>query len=101
MLTQNCDKKLKLCYDRDGELEMNNFTFLMEEQIFGSSALDIIKKYGTKCAITDFSILLGGYVSQDNYTNEGNQKKNRTGWWWTKTPVDESARVVFKDGNRG
>ena len=65
---------------------MNNFTFLTDEQLFGNNQLDIISRYGTKCAITDFSILLGGYVSSDDYTSEGNTRKDRTGWWWTKTP---------------
>ena len=62
---------------------MLDFAFLTEEQIFGDSQLDIIKNYGTKCAITDFSILLGGYVSSVDYTSEGNSRKDRTGWWWT------------------
>ena len=79
---------------------MNNFTFLTDEQIFGNNQLDIISRYGTKCAITDFSILLGGYVSSDYYTSEGNTRKDRTGWWWTKTPYDDDARVVSKDGGR-
>ena len=78
---------------------MNNFTFLTDEQIFGNNQLDIISRYGTKCAITDFSILLGGYVSSDYYTSEGNTRKDRTGWWWTKTPYDDDARVVNDDGN--
>lgn len=77
---------------------MNNFTFLTDEQIFGNSQLDILKNYGTKCAITDFSILLGGYVASDYYTSEGNSKKDRTGWWWTKTPYDDDARVVDRSG---
>ena len=50
---------------------MNNFTFLTYEQIFERNRLDIIEKYGTRCAITDFSILLGGFVSIYSYTNEG------------------------------
>ena len=75
-------------------LYMNNFTFLTDEQIYGNNKLDIISRYGTKCAITDFSILLGGYVSQDRYTSEGNTRKDRTGWWWTKTPYNNDARVV-------
>ena len=79
---------------------MNNFTFLTDEQIFGNNQLDIIKHYGTKCAITDFAILLGGYVSSDYYTSEGNTKKDRTGWWWTKTPYNDGARVVNNTGNR-
>lgn len=74
---------------------MNNFTFLTDEQLFGNNQLDIISRYGTKCAITDFSILLGGYVSSDDYTSEGNTRKDRTGWWWTKTPYNNDARVVY------
>lgn len=62
-----------------------DFTFLTEKQIFGYEKLDILKKYGAKCAITDFSILLGGYVSKKNYTSEGNTRNERTGWWWTET----------------
>jgi len=68
---------------------MNDFTFLTEEEIFGENQLDIIKKYGTKAAITDFSILLGGVVS-DYCTSEGNSKKDRTGWWWTKSSSEFS-----------
>ena len=43
---------------------MSNFTFLTQEQCFGkdesdkTDKLDILKKRGTKAAITDFSILL-------------------------------------------
>ena len=80
---------------------MNNFTFLTEEQIFGNNQLDIISRYGTKCAITDFSILLGGYVSSDYYTSEGNTRKDRTGWWWTKSSDgDNDALVVNEAGFR-
>ena len=42
---------------------MSNFTFLTEDQITGQNKLDIIKEYGIKCTTTDFSILLGVYVS--------------------------------------
>lgn len=77
-----------------------NFTFLTEEQCFGNSQLDILKKYGTKCAITDFSILLGGFVSSDYHTSEGNSRKDRACWWWTKSSDgDIDARVVLKGGN--
>ena len=78
---------------------MNEFTFLTEEQIYGNSQLDILKKYGTRCAITDFSILIGGYVSSNYYTDEGNSKKDRTSWWWTKSSDgDNYARVVASYG---
>ena len=79
---------------------MNNFTFLTDEQLFGNNQLDIISRYGTKCAITDFSILLGGYVSLDNYTSEGNTRKDRTGWWWTKTPYKNDLSVVSGYGGK-
>ena len=78
---------------------MLDFTFLTEEQCFGDKQLDILKKYGTKCAITDFSILLGGYVS-DYYTSEGNTRKDCSGCWWTKTPFDGDARIVDGYGFR-
>jgi len=73
----------------------SNITFLTEEQIFGDKQLDILKKYGTACAITDFSILLGGYVNNYYHTNEGNTDKDRTCMWWTRTDDgDNDARVV-------
>ena len=76
------------------------FTFLTEDQIFGNNQLDILKKYETRAAITDFSILLGGFVASGLYTSEGNSGKDRTGWWWTKTPYKNDARVVFIYGDR-
>lgn len=79
---------------------MNNFTFLTNEQIFGKDQLEIIRIYGTKCAITDFSILLGGSVSSEYYTSEGNTRKDRTGNWWTKSfDVDNNMYVVGSNGN--
>lgn len=73
---------------------MNNFTFLTEEQLFGNNALSIIKKRGTKAALTDFSILLGGYVG-DYYLDGSSSLKDRTGYYWTKTDDnDNDARDV-------
>ena len=77
---------------------MNEITFLTEEQVWGENQLDIFKKYGTKCAITDFSILLGGYPS-NHYTSEGKSRKNRTGYWWTKTQYDNNTRAVYTLGS--
>ena len=76
---------------------MNNFTFLTDEQIFGNNQLDIISRYGTKCAITDFSILLGGYVSSNYHTSEGNTRKDRTGWWWTKSSDGDNDALFVDD----
>ena len=77
---------------------MSNFTFLTEEQYFGSDKLDILEKRGTKAAITDFSILLGAYVS-DYHIDNDSSLEGRTGYYWTKSDDgDNDARVVNDDG---
>ena len=79
---------------------MSNFTFLTQEQFFEDDKLDIFKKRGTMAAVTDFSILLGAYVS--NYHVEGDSSlEGRTGYYWTKSDDgDNDARVVYGDGPR-
>ena len=79
---------------------MSKFTFLTEEQCFGADKLDIFEKRGTKAAITDFSVLLGGGVS-DEHVNNDSSLEGRTGYYWTKTDDGESyARVVYANGYR-
>lgn len=79
---------------------MFSTTFLTEQQIFSNDKkLEIFKKYGSKAALTDFSILLGAYVSTGYYTEEGTDLKYRTGWYWTKTRSSGgNARAVAHDG---
>ena len=79
---------------------MSDFTFLTEEQYFGDDKLDILEKRGTKAAITDFSILLGAYVS-DYHIDNDSSLEGRTGYYWTKSDDgDNDARVVDDDGSR-
>ena len=79
---------------------MSDFTFLTEEQIFGSNQIDVIKKRGTKAAISDFSVLLGGWVS-DYHVDSDSSLKGRTGYYWTKSDDgDNDARAVDDDGDR-
>lgn len=79
---------------------MGNFTLLTFEQAYGFDKLDIIKKYGTKAAITDFAILLGGSVSSNYYIVDENTKQ-KTCWWWTKTEYNDNAACIFNaNGNR-
>ena len=78
---------------------MSNFTFLTQEQCFGSDKLDILKKRGIKAAITDFSILLGAYVS-DYHIDNDSSLEGRTGYYWTKSDDgDNDARVVDDPGS--
>ena len=77
---------------------MSDFTFLTEEQCFGNDKLDILKKRGIQAAITDFSILLGGLVSDDHIDND-NSLEGRTGWYWTKSDDgNNDVPVVDDDG---
>lgn len=40
-----------------------DFTFLKEDQIWGDGALEVMKRYGTKVAPTDLTVILGGYMT--------------------------------------
>ena len=79
---------------------MSDFTFLTEEQYFGNDKLEILEKRGKKAAITDFSILLGAYVSDNNHIENDNSLEGRTGYYWTKSDDGyNDARVVNAYGN--
>ena len=74
---------------------MNDLTFLTYDQVFGEHRFDIINRYGTKCAMTDFSILLGCNVSRSEYTSEGIGQKNRAGCWWIKSGYGNNYACVI------
>lgn len=94
---------------------MLDFTFLTTGQIFGykvfdlfdlkfarhyyDKQLDVFKRYGTECAITDFSILLGGSV-KNYHDNEGRVGENRAGWWWSSTYTISSNSKAHAIGSR-
>lgn len=69
-------------------------TFLTEDQIWGGSALDVIKKYGTQTALTDLAIALGGYMGSGSTTSEG----DKAGYVWSASAYDSSVRVVLDGG---
>ena len=78
---------------------MRYFTFLTKEQCFGDDKLDILKKRGTQSAITDFSILLGAYVS-DYHIDNDSSLEGRTCRYWTKSDdEDNDACVVDNNGD--
>lgn len=83
---------------------MSNLTFLTREQCFESEKLDILQKRGTKAAITDFSILLGGWVDSNKYywhIDGDDSLEGRTGFYWTKSDDgDNDARMVDGSGRR-
>ena len=85
---------------------MSDFTFLTKEQCFGREQLDILEKRGTKAAITDFSILLGGVFSSDDYIDNDSSLEGITGGYWTKSETGYGMRkdfvyVIGDSGNGG
>ena len=64
---------------------MNKATLLKLNQIYGENRLEIIRQYGAQSIITDFSILLDGFVLNNYHSNYGFTLENRTGMWFTNT----------------
>ena len=97
-------------------LYMNSFKFLTSKQLLaGDDQLDFIKIYGMRAALTDFSILLGSWISEITwynfdegwdesslyYTSEGKTRKDRTGTWWTMDLGEyNDVYVVANSGGR-
>ena len=83
-------------------IKMNNqdLTLLSEGQIWGNdkeSKLEVIRKYGTKAAITDLCVLTGSYLCGDTYYNidEDSSLKGRASWFWTRSyDGDNNVRAV-------
>lgn len=72
-------------------------TFLTEDQIWGSKALDVIKKYGIKTGLTDLAIALGGCMGRGSTTSEG----EKAGYVWSASAgYDDYVRVVNNDGDQ-
>ena len=66
-----------------------NFTFLKDEQIWGDTALDVLKTYGTRVAPTDLAVLLGGKMNQNARTSEDDFACLS----WSASSVDDSEEV--------
>lgn len=64
---------------------MIEFTILDLNKIIGETKANLLRRYGTQSAITDLSILLGGYVSKTHYVQNRKTRKMMAGCWWTKT----------------
>lgn len=84
-----------------------NLTLLSEGQIWGNDKehqLEVIRKYGTKAAITDLCVLTGSDLCEDtNYNiDEDSSLKGRTSWLWTRSDYDDNnIFAVSKYGLRG
>ena len=81
-------------------------TLLSEGQIWGNdkeNQLEVLKKYGTKAAITDLCILTGCELFEDTVYNieEDSSLTGRTSWFWTRSDDgDNDVVAIGRDGNR-
>ncbi len=86
------------------KMNSQDLTLLSEGQIWGNSnesQLEVIRKYGTKAAITDLCVLTGSYLCEDTYYNIDEDKSltGRTSWFWTRSDDgDNDVRGVYKNG---
>ena len=74
---------------------MNNDIFLTQNQLYDDTALDVIKKRKPNAVITDYAIILGGYVS--NF-DDGSNLKYRIGSYFTGSYNESSVGIVYDDG---
>lgn len=82
-------------------LDIKEVTLLSEGEVFGLERIDITNRMGGRCAISDFAILLGAYVSDEVYIDDDSSLKGRTTWWWTRSSDgDGDVRTVLIDGDR-
>ena len=88
------------------KMNSQDLTLLSEGQIWGNSSesqLEVIRKYGTKAAITDLCVLTGSYLCEDTDYNIDEDKSltGRTSWFWTRSDDgDNDVRAVIEHGYR-
>ena len=87
-------------------MNSQDLTLLSEGQIWGNdseSQLEVIRKYGTKAAVTDLCILTGSSVCEDTDYNIDEDKSltGRTSWFWTRSDDgNNDVRAAEEDGIR-
>ena len=67
---------------------MVEITFLTKKQAFGLHRLNVLKKYGMECGVTDLTILLGGFASRKDKTVTSKSNKTNCGEWFTKSTCE-------------
>ena len=79
-------------------MNKDELTLLSKKEIFGENdvgQLDVLKKYGTKCAITDLGILTGNRYSYI-CLNDDKSLKGRTGFYWTQSSYGTDVVICVK-----
>ena len=85
------------------KMKEHDLTLLSEGQIWGNSnesQLEVIRKYGTKAAITDLCVLTGSYLWKETI-DEDRSLTGRTSWFWTRSDDgDNDVIAVIRRGYR-
>ena len=80
---------------------MKEITLLSKEQIYDKNKqIDLIKYAGTEAPITDFAILLDGYLFENQNVSYDKSLKGRQGWWQTKSNDNGKVVSVGRDGSK-
>ncbi|MDX2113134.1 MAG: hypothetical protein SFW63_05335 [Alphaproteobacteria bacterium] len=78
---------------------LQGFTLLIDQEIWGDKALQVMKAYGTKTGMSDLAVLLGGAVSNSSATTSDGQ------WgayvWSASSDAFGLVRAVNYYGDRG
>ena len=88
------------------KMKEHDLTLLSEGQIWGNSnesRLEVLRKYGTKAAITDLCVLTGSYLCEatDYNIDEDISLTGRTSCFWTRSDDDDNdVRMVDENGIR-
>ncbi len=78
------------------------YTLLTDDQVFGEGQIDLIRKLGTRCPVTDFAILSGAEVQDDVHTEEDSSLRGRSGRWFLRSAAGfGDVAMARADGSRG
>ena len=88
------------------KMNSQDLTLLSEGQIWENSSepqLEVIRKYGTKAAITDLCVLTGSYLCEDTDYNidEDRSLTGRTSFFWTRSDDGDNDVCVVCDNGDG
>ena len=76
------------------------FTLLTADQVFGLNKSELIRDMGSKCALTDFAIILGANGYDWSHVDYDKSLKGRAGWYYlSSTNIKGAVDSVNETGS--
>ncbi len=76
------------------------FTLLTADQVFGPNKSELIRDMGSKCALTDFAIILGANGYDWSHVDYDKSLKGRAGWYYlSSTNIKGAVDSVNETGS--